>query len=65
MQRWEYRVVTRNREGTKWSEAALEGLDLDAGLNTLGAEGWELVSTHTITMTGNTNWVHYNFKRPN
>jgi hypothetical protein len=39
-QQWEYRTLRPEREATKH-----EAADPQSGLNELGAEGWELVTT--------------------
>ncbi|MCA1029643.1 DUF4177 domain-containing protein [Bacillus timonensis] len=49
-------------------EARLTKLDMnieraDEQLNLLGQEGWKLVSTHTIELTGVTNGIYYTFMR--
>jgi len=45
LKQWEYRVVAS--PGNIWSGPKEE--DLEALLNELGMEGWEVVSTYTIT----------------
>ena len=61
--KWEYRSV-RIRVGG-WMTPKLELTELDAALNALGAEGWELVSALDIAEShGKSNAVVALFKRP-
>jgi hypothetical protein len=58
--RWEYRVLTSG--GTLLRKVPEDWLT--EHLNQLGGEGWELVSTFTTSLTGNTNSIVSILKRP-
>lgn len=42
MQRWEYRAISRQFEGTYWT------VELDEEFAELGRQGWELVTTYPV-----------------
>ena len=53
MQKWEYKVESMtmaDRWSAKKQEQELN--DLRSGLNTLGSQGWELISYESIPMYG-------------
>lgn len=69
MQRWEYRTVTRKREGSLRNVSDWD-VDIDAVLAELGEKGWELVAVspraswlgqYHAGATSEELWV---FKRP-
>lgn len=61
MQKWEYRTVKLDAEG--WVDRRVDFELLDEKLNSIGGEGWELVSViHVIS--GSVNSVIAFLKRP-
>ncbi len=46
--RWEYTTITMEASG--WMGGIIDGTELTARLNQLGAQGWELVSMLTTNM---------------
>lgn len=69
MTKWEYKVVDLIREigkeetGVEASRHWLRAMDLEAVLNELGAQGWELVDINFLLHKGETVVVGL-FKRP-
>ena len=79
MNKWEYRTADWGeirKIGSKVTGEDFIDANVDAGLNTLGKEGWELVSVYvdgyTVHRGGNkgeellssSRYVKYTFKRP-
>jgi uncharacterized protein DUF4177 len=66
--RWEYRTVALGASQGFWPFAAggdIEGDELNAALNRLGREGWELVSAFATTdVRAETRMVVCILKRP-
>ena len=70
MKKWEYRVVDLIKETEMERDRTRDALgrwlhasDLEAVVNKLGAEGWELVDVHFILNAGEAVVVGF-FKRP-
>jgi len=68
MQKWEYCVIVRSREGVvktkwKWSDDGSDKNDTEK-FNELGLLGWELVSALAYDSDGTTRSYRYLFKRP-
>ena len=61
MTHWEYKVETMQVGGTM--HLNLDQMT-DDWLNQFGAEGWELVSTTTLTFGGTDQRTYWVFKRP-
>ena len=79
MQKWEYLRIQFNREkpamSSKWTDFKLKisgkelsRKDFDQYMQTLGDEGWELVSAYPLTYWWDTNGfsdeLNFIFKRP-
>ena len=68
MTKWDYEVARLTRDGQiwVWEDKALPNLPLAQILALYGANGWELVSTITWTMSNYamTEGIDYIFKRP-
>ncbi len=73
MQQWEYMFVAAEYEGNLWRARYANGYELanwhrgpsvSAYANMLGAEGWELVTSMTVSAEGGTvAALLYHFKR--
>ena len=62
--KWEYRTVKLSTQGF-WSGGELDEAALDAAMNDIGEEGWELVSAFgTNKGFGESRDVVVIFKRP-
>ena len=67
MQHWEYwvlQLVMNEKENLVWLDAPEDGRSMADRLNELGAEGWELVSVETNSLSGVTIRTIYYLKRP-
>ncbi|HVI98445.1 MAG TPA: hypothetical protein VM657_05200 [Sphingomonas sp.] len=66
IQKWEYNTATRYLlgGGWDWEEPQLKGMTIFQALDSIGAEGWELVDSTALSEHGTTNEIHYLFKRP-
>jgi hypothetical protein len=81
MQKWEHKRLAVRREKprftTEWSAfkteidgKALTLAEFDKYMNTLGEQGWELVSTCSMAYQSDNNWrgmtdaIYYYFKPP-
>ena len=62
-QDWRYMVLGQipGLLSVKWDNADYADLDLEAGLNRAGKEGWELVSAFVSPMTAGVTFI---FKKP-
>ena len=49
---WEYRVIRVDWLGHEWLNVKFDGPAVEAQLNTLGDQGWELVSASNATQAG-------------
>ena len=65
MTTWKYKAVTLKAGMVKysWKDDALEDLSIEEGLNKLGHEGWELVTTAPYTSSGITTEIVFIFKK--
>ena len=66
MQRWEYmtlQLVMNEKENLVWFDSQEDNRNVSARLNELGAEGWELLSVDTNSLSGVTIRTIYYFKR--
>ena len=62
MERWEYKTIKVKATGFIGGEVETE--DIEAKLNNLGRDGWELVSSFpTAASNGYTRYVLFVFKR--
>jgi hypothetical protein len=63
---WEYNTATLLPPflGGYWEEDQFRGKHIFQALDTLGAEGWELISTVPVVEAGHTTRIQYLFKRP-
>ena len=60
--RWEYRTLTLDVSG--WIHPRVDASEVDAAMNALGAEGWELVSALDVNSGhGRTSSLALMFKR--
>lgn len=67
MQKWEYmtlHLVMNEKENLIWFDAQEDDRNIDARLNELGEEGWELVSVDTRSLSGVTIGTVFYLKRP-
>jgi hypothetical protein len=62
-QRWRYFTLSQKAGflGVKWDHPDYADLDVDAGLDRAGRDGWELVSVFLQPMTGAATFI---FKKP-
>jgi hypothetical protein len=61
--KWEY--MTLKIETTGWTGGKFDEFDLDARLNELGRQGWELATAFdTNQIYGETRYMVFTFKRP-
>ena len=64
MQNWEYKTI-RIPFSKGWDRPGIEPTELDAALNQLGVEGWELVSVLSTSLeNGRSGDAMAFFKRP-
>ena len=62
--KWEYKTIKLPTEGL-WSAGALDESALDAAMNEIGDDGWELVSAFSTNKGfGESRDVVVMFKRP-
>ncbi|GEM_PF-4601333 len=69
MQQWEYMYITLRhtwvREEKIAGESAYHIHQIEAILNVLGSQGWEVIgSTQTASGTGKQNYPRFTLKRP-
>ena len=67
MQKWEYmnlQLAMNDKENLVWLDAHEDVRNVSARLNELGAEGWELVSVDTNSLSGVTIRTVFYLKRP-
>jgi hypothetical protein len=59
--RWQYKVVDVKPEGSRWLSSGPSAEDMQAALDRLGAQGWELVH---VVMPAPTSTPRLFLKRP-
>jgi hypothetical protein len=67
MQKWEYttlQLAMNDKENLVWLDDQADGRNVATRLNELGAEGWELVSVDTNSLSGVTIRTVFYLKRP-
>lgn len=62
MTKWEYKTIKVVQEPK--GIFGRKNFDPDKELNALGEEGWELVSTHTVSVGSSKGGIQAIFKRP-
>jgi len=60
--KWEYRTIKYNKKISFWN-AKIDYTGFDKKLNTLGVQGWELVSSTTLQGWGASSEIIASFKR--
>lgn len=63
MRKFEYKTVKIEADILFWKDPSFDTDSLDASLNVLGAEGWELVTVQGATNEGTSWFFLYTFKR--
>jgi hypothetical protein len=66
MQKWEYttlQLAMNDKENLVWLDDQTDGRNVATRLNELGAEGWELVSVDTNSLSGVTIRTVFYLKR--